>query len=194
MNIKVTMIAAAGNNGEIGVKNRLLWHIPEDLKFFKDTTLNKAVVMGWNTFSSIGKPLKNRFNIVVTDRDSHPAEGVVFVRSLREAYDQASKAGYDEVFNIGGAKTYSEGIVDADQIILTNVKADFPEADAFFPKINPELFSQTNKMEYAASGYEIAVIEYKKRPVEAGWLNSLSQDMRTITNRLMRKVVVQNEP
>ena len=127
------MIAAVGANRELGAKNALLWHIPEDFAHFKAVTMGKPVIMGMNTHKSIGKPLPGRLNIVLS-RTAMEIPGVRVVGSLAEAYTVAEASGAAEVFNIGGASVYALGLPDTDRIYLTEVHASFPEADAFFPE------------------------------------------------------------
>lgn len=140
--MKISMIAAIGKNRELGAGNALLWHIPEDLTHFRNMTRGKPVIMGSKTFTSIGKPLPGRLNIVLS-REHKEIEGVTFVTSLQEAYDVAQKSGAEEVFNIGGASVYSEGLKDVSTLYLTHVDATFPNADVFFPSYE-HLFKRTS--------------------------------------------------
>lgn len=128
-----SMIAAVGANRELGAKNALLWHIPEDFAHFKAVTMGKPVIMGMNTYRSIGKPLPGRLNIVLS-RTTMEIPGVHVVGSLAEAYAVAEASGATEVFNIGGESVYALGLSDTDRLYITEVQATFPEADAFFPE------------------------------------------------------------
>lgn len=151
----LSMIAAIGRNRELGKKNDLLWHIPEDMQYFRDTTRGHSVIMGQKTFESIGRPLPNRRNVVLTqDKDFSP-EGVVVAYSPEEALEIASmnlvgipaapvskqtfssqevgEKKEEEVFVIGGAMVYSLFLKKSDRLYLTLVDDLFPESDVFFP-------------------------------------------------------------
>jgi dihydrofolate reductase len=144
MGIRKSIIAAIGKNRELGAKNALLWEIPEDMQYFRETTRGKPVIMGLNTFRSIGRALPGRPNIVLTKNKA--GEGVAgiaalahvtFAESLAEAYKiaevKAVELGVDEIFNIGGGSVYAQGLLDADRLYITLVDAAFPNADIFFP-------------------------------------------------------------
>jgi dihydrofolate reductase len=131
----ISIIAAVAQNGAIGKDNKLLWHIPEDLRRFKQLTSGHAVIMGRKTFDSIGKPLPNRQNIVITKTtQSFDIKEVTFVSSLREALQQAQG---DEVFIIGGESIYRAAMPLAQRLYITQVYAE-PEADTFFPTIDSD--------------------------------------------------------
>lgn len=134
----ISIIAAIGKNHELGKDNRLLWHISEDFKRFKKLTLNSVVIMGRKTFESIGKPLPNRINIIITrNRDWIPL-GCIVCYSMEKAIKKGAafakaSASQKEIFIIGGAEIYKQGIKYADKLYLTLIDKEFPEADAFFP-------------------------------------------------------------
>lgn len=129
--MKISMIAAiASDNRALGLNGRLIYHIPEDLKRFKEITSGHPIIMGRKTFESIGIPLPNRTNIIITRNQDYFAEDVVIVNSLEEALRQAQ--GDDEVFIIGGGEIYKQAIDMADKLYLTIVEGN-PEADTFFP-------------------------------------------------------------
>ena len=137
--VTVSLIVAVSNNGVIGVKNQLPWHLSEDLKYFKAVTMGKPIVMGRKTFESIGRPLPGRSNIVITsDRDWHSA-GVEVCHSIETALELAKKraaaSGMDEVMVIGGEQIYRQSINSADRIYMTKVNVDI-EGDAFFPEFD----------------------------------------------------------
>ena len=132
----INIIAAIGKNRELGKDNKLLWHIPEDFKRFKTLTSGHIVIMGRKTYKSIGKPLPNRINIIVTRNRSWTALGCTVCYSMEEALRLASLAQSKqskEIFIIGGAEIYKQGIQYADKLYLTLVNQEYPEADAFFP-------------------------------------------------------------
>jgi dihydrofolate reductase len=129
----VSIIVAIAQNGTIGDKNSLLWHIKEDMRFFRTTTSGHAVIMGRKTFESLGsKPLPKRKNIVITraDRDF---EGAFTAHSLEEAIAMAE--GDEEIFIIGGAQIYAEALSVADRMYITRVERDY-EGDTSFPDID----------------------------------------------------------
>lgn len=132
----VSIIVAIAQNGTIGDKNSLLWHIKEDMRFFRTTTSGHAVVMGRKTFESLGsKPLPKRKNIVITRAD-RSFEGAFTAHSLEEAIAMAE--GDEEIFIIGGAQIYAEALSVADRMYITRVERDY-EGDTSFPKVD---FSQ----------------------------------------------------
>lgn len=131
--MKISMISAiARKDRAIGFKNALLWHIPEDFKHFKETTMGHAVIMGENTYRSIGRPLPNRTNIVLSLDPNFSPEGCIVVQSIEEALEKAREVERDEIFIIGGASIYRQFLPYADRLYLTLVEGDF-EADTFFP-------------------------------------------------------------
>ncbi|WP_312511221.1 dihydrofolate reductase [Chryseobacterium culicis] len=139
-----TIVVAMGENNEIGFENQLLWHLPKDLKHFKDITSGHPVIMGRKTYESIGKPLPNRTNIVVSRKKDWFEEGILIVGSIKEALKFAKKID-EEVFVIGGGNIYEQTIDSIDRLEVTLVKADL-EADTFFPKIDPKIWEKTNEI------------------------------------------------
>ncbi|MBE7176626.1 MAG: dihydrofolate reductase [Mucilaginibacter polytrichastri] len=130
----ISLIVAAARNNAIGKDNRLLWHLPADLQHFKKITSGHTIIMGRRTFDSIGKPLPNRRNIIIT-RSLHGILGGEISSSLPAALSMC--ADEQEVFVIGGGEIYREALPLADRIYLTRVEAE-PEADVFFPELNPD--------------------------------------------------------
>jgi dihydrofolate reductase len=110
-----------------------LWHIPEDFKHFKELTSGHAIVMGENTYRSIGRPLPNRTNIVLSQTPDFAPGGIVVVRSIEEAIDRAKEVEQEEIFIIGGASIYRQFIPMADRLYLTLVEGEY-DADTFFPE------------------------------------------------------------
>lgn len=131
--MRKSIIVAVAANGVIGRDNQLPWHLPADLKFYKQTTTGHHMVMGRKTYESIGRPLPGRTTIVVTRSGSYDSPGVLVARSLDEALEIAS--GDDEVFLAGGVQIFREGLAIADRIYLTRVETE-PEGDVFFPPVN----------------------------------------------------------
>ena len=128
---KITIIAAIGKNLELGYNNDLIWKIPEDLKFFRDNTVDKTIVMGLNTFNSLPKLLPNRKHIVLTRKDIKLDSSVIVMHSIEELlkYIDNNK---EEVMIIGGAMIYNEMITYADKMILTEIDMN-AKADVYFP-------------------------------------------------------------
>lgn len=126
------MIAAIALNRALGRDNKLLWNIPEDMKYFMAVTKGHAVIMGRLTFESIGRPLPHRVNIVITKDKLYKASGAVVCHSLEEAIEYAKQKETNEIFIIGGGQIYEQGMRFADRLYLTIVEGTF-EADTFFP-------------------------------------------------------------
>jgi dihydrofolate reductase len=137
-------IVAASENDVIGTNNTLPWDIPEDMKFFRDKTKGRALIMGRKTFESVGHPLPNRLNVVVTRQKDYPkaADNVVIVPDLKSAIEHCrgvtSKYG-DEIFIIGGGELFKESIDMVDVIYLTRIHKDFA-GDIVYPKVDPAKF------------------------------------------------------
>ncbi len=136
--MKVEAIAAIGRNGELGKGNELLWHIPDDLKRFKDLSVGHPIILGRKTFESIvamlGKPLPGRTSIVVTRDAKWRHEGAVVATSIEEALEKAKEApGSDKVIIGGGAEIYALALPYTDTLHLTLIDAEAPDADSFFP-------------------------------------------------------------
>ena len=127
---KISIIVAMSQNSVIGFKNELPWHISEDLKNFRKITLNHSVIMGRKTYDSIGKPLKDRYNIVISRDASLKIDGVEVVDSLKKAISKTNKL--SEVFIIGGEQIYSIALPIATHMYITKVDGIF-DGDAFFP-------------------------------------------------------------
>ena len=123
----ISIIVASSENNVIGVDNTRPWHLPDDLKFFKNLTSGNAIIMGRKTYDSIGRPLPNRTNIIVTRNTDYKQEGCVVCNSLEEAVNAAEGKG----FIIGGAEIYRQSIALADRIYLTKVHTVI-EGDAYF--------------------------------------------------------------
>lgn len=156
-----SIIVAIGKNNEIGKNNKLLWHIPEDLKKFKKITLGKTVIMGRNTFESIGKPLPNRHNVVL----SKNLQNINNKKNL-EICDDFSKIikkyknSVEEVFIIGGAQIYEKalelGIIE--KLYISHIDFSDDEADTYFPEIDYNLWKKVEEEKYV--GWKFCV--YKK--------------------------------
>ena len=130
--LKISIIAAIGQNRELGKDNKLLWNIPEDMERFKTITMGHPVVMGRKTYESIGHPLAGRINIVLTKDKNFKAEGVLVAHTFEEAVSIGESRNSNEIFVIGGGKVYHHTIKLADKLYLTVVEGKF-DADTFFP-------------------------------------------------------------
>ncbi|NCT95455.1 MAG: dihydrofolate reductase [Chitinophagaceae bacterium] len=148
--MELSMIVAAATNNAIGKDNKLLWHLPNDMKFFKNTTWAMPVIMGRKTFESLsGKPLSGRLNIVITRQQSWEAAGVVVVHSLQDAIFVAESAHYKEAFVIGGGEIYQQAFHKADHIYLTRVHAVL-EGDSFFPELDTAKWQKVSDQPFPA--------------------------------------------
>lgn len=150
-----SIIAAKSSNNVIGKENSLVWHMPADLKRFKQKTLGHYIIMGRKTLESMDKPLPGRTTIVVTRNQAYRAEGCIIVHNVQDAFRLAETNKQQEVFILGGAEIYKLTINMADRMYLTEIKAEF-EGDAFFPEIdfrqwrvvNQEAFEADDKNPY----------------------------------------------
>jgi len=152
--MNIALVVAVADNGCIGRDNRLPWHLPEDLKYFKRVTLGKPVIMGRHTFESIGKPLPGRTNVVVSRNPAWQHDGVTVADSLpaalRLATAQARQDGQDEVMIIGGARLYAEALPLAQRLYYTRVHATV-EGDAFFPALDWAEWQLVSREDHCAS-------------------------------------------
>lgn len=131
----ISLIVAAAENNAIGKNNQLLWHLPNDLKFFKNTTWGMPVIMGRKTFESVNKPLPGRFNIVITRQPGWKADGVIVATDLQAALQKATETNCKEIFIIGGGEIYKQAFEMANKIYLTRVHTNI-DGDTFFPKVD----------------------------------------------------------
>ena len=151
--MKVSLIVAVAENGVIGKDNDLIWHLPKDMRFFKETTMGHHVIMGRKNFESIPhkyRPLPDRTNIVITRQSEYKAEGCIVVDSVEAALEIAKNNGDIEPFIIGGGQIYKIALEEnlVDKIYLTKVHHSF-EGDTFFPELSSD-WKETNKIEIKA--------------------------------------------
>ncbi|MCZ8535856.1 dihydrofolate reductase [Paenisporosarcina quisquiliarum] len=132
----ISLIVAHDLNRVIGKDNKMPWHIPNELAYFKEKTMGKAIVMGRNTFESIGRPLPGRLNIVITRNTAYKPDGVTVVHSIEEAIELARKH-HEEVMVIGGEQIFKEVLPYTDLMYVTLIQKEF-EGDTFFPSCNQE--------------------------------------------------------
>lgn len=137
----ISLIAAMSKEWAIGANNQMLWHLPKELGHFKRTTLNKTVLMGRKTYESLGKPLPNRRNVILTRQQGLHIEGCEIVHSVEEALQ---KYGEDELMITGGGEIYQLFMPIADRLYLTEVDVNIANADAYFPKFDKSEFQLTS--------------------------------------------------
>lgn len=161
---ELTIIVAAGENDSIGKDNKLLWHLSDDLKRFKNLTSGHHIIMGRKTFESFPKPLPNRTHVVITRQDNYQVpEGVLLAKSLEEAIEIAEKD--SQPFIIGGGEIYKQAMDYADKIELTRVHESF-EADTFFPEIDPIVWKEVNntfRKKDSEHDYEFSFLTYIRK-------------------------------
>jgi dihydrofolate reductase len=145
----ISLVVAAANNNAIGKDNKLLWHLPNDLKYFKNVTWGMPVIMGRKTYESFGKPLAGRKNIVITRQAKWKAEGTVVVKSLEDALFLVSEMDVKEAMVIGGGEIYRMAFEKSRRIYLTRVDAE-PEGDTFFPAIDPKIWKLVRQKDHSA--------------------------------------------
>lgn len=157
------LIGAIGKNGELGKNNELIWYIPDDMKFFKETTINHTVVMGYNTFVSLPKLLVKRKHIVLTHKDIKLPEEVTIFRDKESVLNYA-KEHDEDIFIIGGASIYKQFINNSDKMILTEIDESFEKADTYFPEFDKNDWNQKvlSKKEYKNLSYRHVVYSRKK--------------------------------
>lgn len=159
----ITIIAAVAANNALGKNNQLIWHIPADLKRFKKVTSNHHVIMGRKTYESLGKPLPNRTNIIITRNKEYTVEGCVIVNSLQEAIEVAKED--SNPFILGGAQIYKQALDFADKLDLTLVHHNF-EADAFFPEIDLKIWKEISREDFKANeknSYNYSFVTFIKK-------------------------------
>jgi dihydrofolate reductase len=160
----ITIIAAIAKNNALGKNNDLIWHLPADLKRFKKITSGHHILMGRNTFESIGKPLPNRTTIIITRNKDYFKDGCLIANSLEEAIDLANEDA--EIYVIGGAQIYKYAIENnlVDALDITLVHHQF-EADAFFPEINPKIWKEVSREDFKAdekNKFDYSFVSYRK--------------------------------
>ncbi len=140
----LSLIVAVSSNNVIGKENKLPWHLPNDLKYFKNTTWAMPIIMGRKTYESIGKPLPGRTNIVISRNTDWKAAGVETVQSLDQAIEFCNQLQVKELFIIGGAEIFNTSLPLAKRIYLTRIHQDF-DGDVFFPNVNEDNWKMISK-------------------------------------------------
>lgn len=160
----ITVIAAIAKNNALGKDNDLIWYLPADLKRFKKVTTGHYILMGRNTFESIGKPLPNRTTIIITRNKNYSKEGCLIAGSIEEAIELAKEEA--QLFIIGGAQIYKEIMAKdlADQLDITLVHSEF-DADVYFPEIDAKVWKEVAREDFKAdekNDYDYSFISYQK--------------------------------
>jgi len=149
--VKIAHIVATTENNVIGLDNQMPWHLPADLKHFKMITLGKPVLMGRKTFESIGRPLPDRMNIIITRNTEYQAEGCEVVHSVPQALMLAAKQeNVHEIMMIGGANLYAQTLSFADRVYLTRIHTEL-EGDAFYPLLKVDEWKCVSSKKYKAT-------------------------------------------
>ncbi|EPJ48023.1 MAG: dihydrofolate reductase [Osedax symbiont Rs2] len=166
--MKLAMIVAQSKNRVIGKDNDLPWKLPNDLQYFKSVTMGRPIIMGRNTYESIGRALPGRTNIVITSNIDYSAQGIEVVHSLEQAVELAQSICLtDEVAEamiIGGAQIYQQALPMADTLYITEVDAQI-EGDAFFPVLDYSQFNERQRQDYASDDsnpYAYSFVVYDK--------------------------------
>lgn len=166
--MNISMIAAMGKNRVIGKDNDIPWHLPDDFKFFKDTTKGHHVIMGrknWESLPHKFKPLPHRPNIVITRQEGYQAEGATVVNTLEEALAIAQKHTESEAFIIGGGEIYRMGLALANTIYLTEIEGEF-EGQVTFPKFSSEEWEEVKRQHHPTDErhlFSFDYVEYRKK-------------------------------
>lgn len=162
--MNITLIAAIGKNKELGYNNDLIWKIPEDLKFFKDNTINKYIVMGINTFNSLPKLLPNRKHIVLTSRNIELDSSVIVVHSINELLEYINNID-EEIMIIGGSLIYNQMIEYADKMFLTEID-DSRLADVYFPLFNIEEWDRLLISSHEYNDIKYSHVSYTRKKIK----------------------------
>ncbi len=162
----ITIIAAIGKNRELGKKGDLIWHIPEDLKYFKEKTMGKTIIMGKNTFNSLPKLLPGRKHVILSEDDDFNkdiCDSIVFYNKddLMEYINTELKD--EDAFIVGGASMYTMFVDICDKMYLTRIDAEDKEADVYFPKFNPGDWYADMEKEYISSGIRVSHTRWERK-------------------------------
>lgn len=157
-------MAAKASNNIIGKDNKLVWHLPADLKFFKQTTKGHTLIMGRKTFESLANPLPHRDSWVVTRNKNYHCAGATVFHSLESALKTADEKGLKTIFLLGGGEIYRQSMDIADKMIITEVHHEF-EGDTYFPPIDPAIWKEVSREEHKADDknkYDFAFVQYER--------------------------------
>lgn len=165
--MKISTIVGMGKNREIGRGNDIPWYLPADLKYFKKVTTGHPIIMGRKCFESIGKPLPNRTNIIVSRNPEFYIEGCILVHSIGAALAVAQDKGAEEAFIIGGGEIYRRGLPLSTKLYLTEIDIEVEDADIYFPEINLDHWKETSAIAHQKDvknpyDYTFRVLERKE--------------------------------
>ncbi|HZW68759.1 MAG TPA: dihydrofolate reductase [Pseudogracilibacillus sp.] len=161
----ISLLVAMDKNNVIGKDNDLPWYLPRDLKFFKELTIERNVIMGRKTYDSIGKPLPNRRNIVITSKDIEFPEGVEVVDSLEGIYELNEKHPEEEWFVIGGGEIFRQILAKSDRLYITKIEESF-DGDTFFPPFDEDEWHLTSNVQGERdenNPYEYYFLQYDRK-------------------------------
>lgn len=164
-----SIMVAVGDNQVIGKDNGLVWHLPADLKYFKETTMGHWVIMGRKTFESFGNPLHGRPHIVITRNPDYQTKGHRLAASLQQAFEIAAAENEKEVFVLGGGEIYKHAVNMVDMMYVTEVHGTF-EGDTFFPEIDLSVWQEVSRKDFSADNknkYAYSFVIYRRRGT--GW-------------------------
>ena len=149
------IIAAVALNNVIGNKNKMPWNNRDEIKYFKETTINNAVLMGRNTFDSIGKPLTDRVNLVVSKKKYYDkvAEKLYYFTSIKDAYKFAENLNIDKLFIIGGSEIFSQTINNVDELLVSRIPL-VAEGNKYFPSISNDVWKLTETQNFTSFSVE----------------------------------------
>lgn len=156
------MIAAMGSNRVIGKDNDIPWRLPDDFKYFKDTTKNHHVIMGrknWESLPPSFQPLPNRTNLVITRQKDYKADGAAVITSLEEAINIAKEAGEEEAFVIGGGEIYRMAMSLADKIYLTEIQSSF-EGQVTFPELDKSTWKEVSRVHHSVDERHLSAFDF----------------------------------
>lgn len=165
--MKIALIAAMSKNRVIGINNDLPWHLPDDMKYFMETTQGHVVVMGRKNYDSLPKkfkPLPNRTNLILTRQQGYDVEGCTVFHDINEAYNFAELQGEDELFVIGGGQIYQMAIDQADVVYLTEINAEIEDGEVFFPEMGMN-WQEVSRIHHPADDrhkYSFDFVRYEK--------------------------------
>jgi dihydrofolate reductase len=163
--MKISLIAAVAQNHVIGLNNDLPWHLPDDFAYFKRKTSHHPIIMGRKSLESLGKPLPNRTNIVITRNAEFKAPGVTIVHTLKDAIEAARSVNQEEIYVIGGAEVYALALPVATTLYLTEIYKAY-EGDAYFPDFDKSEWAEVNRVPHSADerhevGFDF--VEYERK-------------------------------
>ncbi len=167
--MKISQIVAIGSNNAIGKDNKLLWHLPKDMAWFKSKTITNPVIMGRLTMSALKKPLPNRRNIVLSSNPNIILPGFEWAKTVEQALQMANRTAKEEIFIIGGGKVYAALQEFTNKLYLTTIDASFEEADTFFPPIdlsNWEMTFEEQHQKDEKHAYNFAFKIFEKKSID----------------------------